>query len=123
MTVEHRHFTRIPFDAPTTISQSSSDINYKAELIDISFKGLLIKKPSDWQDSEDKHYKVHAQLAGEDVVINLNVIAIHSDEDSIGFQIEQMDLNTATHLRRIVELNLGDEALLERELYELIQVK
>jgi hypothetical protein len=34
-----------------------------------------------------------------------------------------MDLDTATHLHRLVELNLGDETLLERDLAELIGVK
>lgn len=33
----------------------------------------------------------------------------------LGLEIEAMPLESATHLRRLVELNLGDEALLERE--------
>lgn len=59
-------------------------------------------------------------MAGDEVEINLAVMAVHSEEDHIGFKTEHMDLDSATHLRRLVELNLGDENLLERELSELI---
>jgi hypothetical protein len=31
-----------------------------------------------------------------------------------------MEIDSITHLRRLVELNLGDEALLERELEQLL---
>lgn len=63
---------------------------------------------------------MNVQLAGHEVEINLDVIAVHSEENHIGFKTEHMDIDTATHLRRLVELNLGSESLLERELSELI---
>ena len=56
-----------------------------------------------------------------EVEINLEVKAVHIEENCIGFKTVHMDLDTATHLRRLVELNLGNENLLERELSELIQ--
>lgn len=120
MTTEHRHFTRIPFNASATVINSRTGHKFMAELIDISFKGVLISKPDDWQGVNGEHFTVHLQLAGEEVQINLAVIEVHSEADHIGFKTDHMDLDTATHLRRLVELNLGDESLLERELAELI---
>jgi hypothetical protein len=38
----------------------------------------------------------------------------------LGFQVQYIDLDSATHLRRLVELNLGDPALLEREFENLL---
>ena len=121
MTNEQRHSTRIPFN--TTVTLVNCDTGYKtmAELIDISFKGLLISKPSDWQDVSGERFAVNLQLAGNEIEINLNVIAVHSEQNHIGFKTEKMDIDTATNLRRLVELNLGDESLLERELSELTQ--
>jgi hypothetical protein len=40
-------------------------------------------------------------------------------EDYIGFQSINMDLDTATYLYRLIELNIGDEKLMEKELVEL----
>jgi len=121
MTNEHRHFTRIPFNASATIINTNSGHKTTAELIDISFKGVLISKPNDWQGSIAEHYTVNLQLAGHEVEINLEVVEVHEENNHIGFKTEHMDIDTATHLRRLVELNLGNEELLERELSELIQ--
>lgn len=119
MTNEHRHFTRIPFNASATVINSRTGHKTMAELIDISFKGVLIQKPDDWQGINGDHFTIHLQLAGDEVQINLAIIAVHHENDHIGFKTEHMDLDTATNLRRLVELNLGDELLLERELSEL----
>ena len=121
MTKDQRHFTRIPFNATTTLVDSKTGEKQTAELIDISFKGILVKKPAGWQSEKGDHYAVNLQLAGHEVEINLEVEAVHIEENCIGFKTEHMDLDTATHLRRLVELNLGNENLLERELSELIQ--
>lgn len=119
-TDEKRHFTRIPFNTSATIINSLSKQKMVADLIDISFKGVLINKPDDWKEKDGDHYTVQIQLAGDEIVIKLNVIAVHIEDDQIGFKTEHMDIDTATHLHRLVELNLGDESLLERELNELI---
>lgn len=119
MTNEHRHFTRIPFNASATVISTRTGHKTMAELIDISFKGVLIRKPDDWQGINGDHFTIHLQLAGDEVQINLAIIAVHHEDDHIGFKTEHMDLDTATNLRRLVELNLGDELLLERELSEL----
>ena len=120
MTEEQRHFTRIPFNASATVINSHTGQKYMAELIDISLKGVLISKPDDWQGKNGEHFTIHLQLAGNEVEINLAVTTVHNEKNSIGFKTEHMDLDTATHLHRLVELNLGDESLLERELTELI---
>ena len=38
----------------------------------------------------------------------------------LGFECTRIDQQSISHLRRVVELNLGDEALLQRELKALI---
>jgi hypothetical protein len=123
MTAEQRHFTRIPFNASATIINSRSGQKISAELIDISFKGVLIKVLDDWQGNNGEHYTLHLSLAENEVEINMAIIEVHKDNNLIGFKTEHMDLDTATHLRRLVELNLGNENLLEREFSELIQSK
>jgi len=119
-TKEQRHFTRIPFNASAIIVNSRSNHKTMAELIDISFKGVLIRKPTDWEGRIGEHYTVLLQLAGDEVEINLTVVEVHAENDHVGFKTEHMDIDSATNLRRLVELNLGDESLLEREFTELV---
>lgn len=121
MPQEQRHFTRIPFNTSAILIDSHSGQKLTAEVIDISLKGVLVKRPDNWQGHAGGHFTIHITLEGSDVEINLAVIAVHCEEQHIGFRIEHMELDTATHLHRLVELNLGDESLLERELSELIK--
>lgn len=120
MTIEQRHFTRIPFNASAIIINSSSGHKSMAELIDISFKGVLIRKPTDWEGRIGEQYTVLLQLAGDEIEINLAVMEVHTEGEHVGFKTEHMDIDSATNLRRLVELNLGDESLLEREFTELV---
>ena len=120
MSNEQRHFTRIPFTASVTLINTRTAKKLVAKLVDISLKGVLITQPDDWQGRSGEHYTVHIQLTGSNIEINLAVIAVHCKDNHIGFKIEHMDIDAATHLHRLIELNLGDEKLLERELSELI---
>ena len=45
----------------------------------------------------------------------------HVDGNRAGLLCRSIDLDSVTHLRRLIELQLGDPALLERDLAELIQ--
>ena len=117
---EQRHFTRIPFNALATVINSHTANKKTTELIDISLKGVLVKRPADWPGHAGEHYTIHIPLAGKEVEINLAVTAVHVDDKQVGFKTEHMEIETATHLHRLVELNLGDKKLLERELSELI---
>ena len=38
----------------------------------------------------------------------------------LGLFCHHIDIDSITHLRRLIELNLGDETLLQRELAELL---
>ena len=120
MVEEHRHFTRIPFTSSVVLVNTQTGHKSIAQLVDISLKGVLISKPSDWNESDPEQYTLHLQLTGNEAEINLTVKVTRIEKNHIGFITENMDIDTATHLRRLVELNLGNEELLERELSELI---
>ena len=120
MTDEQRRFTRIRFNPVATLKDPRTNEINMVELQDISLKGVLISKPAHWAGSDNEHYNLQLQLAGDDVEINLQLISVHCEENIIGFKTQKMDIDTATHLHRLLELNLGDESLLERELTELV---
>lgn len=120
---EQRHFTRIPFDADVTLTSGSSQDNFSAALLDICLKGALTTRPDNWTADNDDAFTLALNLSAEDesTRLEMNVKVAHLEENRIGFEVTHMDLDTATHLHRLVELNLGDEKLLKRELADLIQ--
>jgi hypothetical protein len=46
---------------------------------------------------------------------------VHHKDGHLGFRCDNIDLDSVTHLKRMVELNLGNEDVLERELGELLE--
>jgi len=113
---ERRRFQRIAFDAPTVIAQGER--HWSAALHDISLKGLLIKTPRDWNGDPNQPFEALIEL-GDEAKVKMEVVLTRAQPQSLGFVCRHIDLDSISHLRRLVELNLGDEQLLERELAAL----
>ena len=113
---ERRRFQRIAFDAPTVIAQGERQ--WSAALHDISLKGLLIKTPRDWNGDPNQPFEALIEL-GDEAKVKMEVVLTRTQPQSLGFVCRHIDLESISHLRRLIELNLGDEQLLERELSAL----
>ena len=59
---------------------------------------------------------LHVRLDGAGTDIRMGVTVVHHQAGSYGLSCHEIDLDSVTHLRRLVELNAGDETLLEREI-------
>lgn len=115
---ERRRFTRISFDASTELKQG--DKSWPVELVDISLHGLLLKEPGDLQANMGEEFMVVVHLAGHEIELHLPVHLVRIHPPFLGMECKAMELESISHLRRLVELNLGDEALLDRELEHLL---
>jgi len=113
---EQRIFSRINFDAQTTIM--SNDQEWKTTLLDISLKGALVTMPDNWNAEIGSTFNLKITLS-EDTTISMEATVAHIENEHIGFHCVHIDLESITHLRRIVELNTGNEDLLHRELSSL----
>ena len=111
---ERRRFTRISFDAKTELK--SGDDTFHVSLVDVSFNGILVKSDTPLALEIGNEVEATIHLLGNDVAIRTPATLAHKREQEYGFLIENLDIDSLTLLRRLVELNLGDEALLEREL-------
>lgn len=114
---ERRRFTRIGFDARTELQQGPH--RWSVTLIDLSLKGLLIERPQNWQADANQPFMAQIQLDPH-TQVNMDVRLAHDDEEQLGFACEHIDLDSISHLRRLVELNMGDPAQLDRELGALM---
>jgi hypothetical protein len=117
--LDRRRFKRIAFDAKTELTQGSK--SWPVRLIDLSLKGLLIERPSPWLGNPDQVFIVDIHL-NVDIDLQMEVRLTHDDHNHLGFVCEHIGLESVTHLRRLIELNLADPAELERELAALIEV-
>ncbi|WP_338583189.1 PilZ domain-containing protein [Pseudomonas sp. MAG733B] len=116
---DRRRFKRIAFDARTELSQG--EFIWPVKLIDLSLKGLLIERPEPWLGDGKQDFFVDIHLS-EDVDIEMDVQLTHEDHGQLGFVCRHISLESIERLRRLIELNLGDQAELERELGALIEV-
>ncbi len=115
---DKRQFSRFAFDSSVILE--IDDKRWESSLIDISLKGVLIIKPEDWSDNSGKNFKVSIYLDNSDLEINMDVKLVHAENDHLGFHCETIDLKSVTNLRRLVELNLANEEVLEREVSNMI---
>ena len=115
---ERRRNHRVLFDAPVSLHTVGGK-HYETLLIDVSLKGALTKIPQDWHANEEELISLCIHLDDAGAVINMQCHIVHTEDNAIGFHCQSMDMDSITHLRRLVELNLGDPDLLERELAAL----
>ena len=114
--MEKRQFTRVAFDAPATIQQAGN--TWKTKVHDLSLKGILLKDEQLSRIDSDKPLLVTIELA-PDCTISMSTHWVHHNNGYTGLRCDSIDLDSITHLRRLVELNVGDETVLERELAHL----
>lgn len=114
--VTRRSFTRIFFDAETVVTQD--DHIWPVQLIDISLRGILIQVLPDQKIIDNRPVDISIHLGGDIQICMTARVANHTG-DKVGLACEHIDVDSMTHLRRLVELNMGDTSLLERELSAL----
>jgi len=116
---DRRRFRRIAFDAKTKLQQNGHE--WPVQLGDLSLKGLLAQRPEDWKGNIKLPFTVDIRLDPE-AHIKLQVELTHEANGQLGFVCTNIDLDSIKHLRRLIELNLGDQEELERELGALLEV-
>lgn len=114
---DKRKFSRITFD--TDIHLVSAEGSWDCRLLDISLKGMLVSTPKGWKAKIGDHFLAEMLQENQDASIRMEVSVMHIEGDHVGFRCEHIDLDSISHLRRLVELNLGDSDILKRELSEL----
>jgi hypothetical protein len=113
---ERRRFTRVPFIAE--IVMQCGDEEWTCNLLDISLNGILVEPPTNIKINPNNPCAVALFLA-DDVIINARAIIKYTDTDHWGLQYLSIDIESLKHLRRLLERNLHDPELINREITEL----
>lgn len=114
---DRRQFWRAHFHSPVLLAMQGQVS--EADLYDISLKGALVKVPADWAGKSGDHCQLRLNLAAG-MTISMGTTVTHVEGRRIGLRCDNIDLDSITHLRRLVELNAGDPDLLDRELSALV---
>ncbi|QXH46248.1 PilZ domain-containing protein [Pseudomonas xanthosomatis] len=116
---ERRRFQRIAFDAPTELRQGER--RWPVTLLDLSLKGLLIKGPEPWEADLSQDFEAIIHLNDKVTKVKMQVELRHEEATRLGFICLYIDVDSMSHLHRLVELNVGDSTEMMRELRELIE--
>ena len=111
---ERRLFSRVPFEAAVSLSNPLG--RWGGKLIDISLKGVLISRPQHWTGKSGDEMLLEIHPPGEVFGIRMEATVAHAEADKVGLRCLSIDIDSVSHLRRLMELNLGDEDVLYREL-------
>jgi hypothetical protein len=114
---ERRHFSRIAF--ASTAHLVTVDQRVAVQVLDLSLKGALVRLPDGAPVEPGGLALLDLPLLPHDGRISMAVQVAHIDAGRAGLLSLGIDLESITHLRRLIELNLGDAALAERDLRAL----
>lgn len=115
---ERRRFSRIEIDRPASLETLGQ--TWATRTLDISLRGVLVERPEGWEGAAGDPCTVQVELEGEGAGIRMEGTVVHQNDQRIGVRCEHIDVASSARLRRLVELNLGDPALVDRELASLV---
>jgi len=118
---DQRRFSRISFHAEVQLLLGQD--THPAHLLDIALKGALVKLLQPVAALQGKTCQLNLDLGRDGDMIVMEGVVVHQADLNIGIECRHIDVDSLTSLRRLVELNLGDETLLDRDLSHLFDSK
>ncbi len=115
---DRRRFSRIAFQRPAELRLGDDVVT--CEVVDVSLRGALVEVPADVAVMAERPCALAIHLDAGEAVIRMNGQISHREGTLVGIRCTEVDLDSIAHLRRLVELNLGDDEALHRELAALV---
>jgi hypothetical protein len=114
MSDERRNYQRVSFDSVATLTKD--DQTFTCQIIDLSIHGVLIRPHGVLRSNIGVQYQLVIPLDDNVSSIKMSLKMSHQHPENLGFVCESIDLDSITHLRKIIELNSVDPAMLDRDL-------
>jgi hypothetical protein len=112
-----RLFTRVLFSIKAMLEVEESE--YPVSIHDISLNGALVNLPKIDHSLKGKLGLLSFSLLDDESKVEMNVAVVHEEQEEIGLQCNAIDIDSISHLRRLIELNLGDDGQINKELSQL----
>lgn len=115
-----RHFSRIAFHTDARLHLPHGV--HTVRLLDLALKGALVEALDAFPVALGDICSMVLPLNQEGEKIVMKSVVAHLDGPRIGLECQHIDVDSLTNLRRLVELNLGDASLVDRELAHLFKL-
>lgn len=108
-----RRFQRVPFQTETRVAMGGTA--WDCALLNIALKGALLE--SDQLPLEPGAIcDLTMTLPGTSIHLRFRSELVHQKQTHYGFKFLDLDLDSLTHLRKLLELNMGDADCVRNEL-------
>lgn len=122
ISTERRQFARVAFASGAELITTQEHLH--CQVVDVSLKGVLLQLPEGQAPQAGLPCLVKLPLGAAGgtgaAIIAMGGELAHVERGHAGVLCRSIDLESITHLRRLIEVNLGDPAASERELKALI---
>jgi len=115
-TVQRRRYSRIRFRGSATFQAGLSQ--WPCDVFDLSLRGALVAVAV--PDIAISTPCLLELCLDEDVCVRMEGHVAHHYANQVGIVCDVTDLDSISHLRRLLALNLGDASLLDREFSTLL---
>ena len=109
-----RRFRRIPFEAEVTLTVAQNI--WSGELLDVAMKGAMVGTDTPLPLPLGSKCNLCISLPGAPISLDFQAELIYCEKSRYGFKFISEDLETLTHLRKLIELNTGDAEATRSEL-------
>ena len=109
-----RRFARVNFFTGAFLCDANGRV--PCDVHDLSLHGALVSVTAAFRDVSLITPLTLEVPLDKETRIRMQVRIAHDRDGVRGLECDSIDVESITHLRRLVELNLGDSHLLEREL-------
>ncbi|MGR5132701.1 PilZ domain-containing protein [Vibrio alfacsensis] len=114
---ERRRFSRIIYQVAAQAEQNQ--LTLPATIQDLSLHGLLLKVENAEQLDLSLPVEITFSFIQSEQVIRLNAEIVTIADNDVRLKTINIDIDSISQLKRFIELNVGNNALLNRELAHL----
>jgi len=116
--VNRRQFQRVLFKHNATLLVNEQQ--WSTQIIDLSLHGFSCTVPSGFPLQTDLAVTLCLTLDPQHE-IRMEALLVRTQQASLGMKCTLIDIDSISELRRLVQLNLADDALLDRDIEQLAQ--
>lgn len=104
---EKRRFTRVRLDGDAHLAFDGG--SWPVELVDLSLKGAMLECDRILPIQSNGECQLTLELDDSDIIIPIQARVTHHQGRRLGIEFLQLDVDAMQHVRRMLELNAGDQ--------------
>jgi len=108
MITDNRYYSRISFVAEAEVFVDA--MCHSAKMLDLSLRGILLDIQSAEAVDIGLSYPIKIHLPSSDTILRFDAEVVHKNDTYAGFKFLSLDVESMTHLRKILDFNTGDHA-------------